>query len=238
MFKLNTQKRLISACSVFLGVELALGILVQTTGGALNTVVSFGAIVLACLFAIALYTKTKEYALTQIALACTVIADLFLVVLTSHRELAMVSFSVTQICYFLRIYLEQQSKRERIIHLSVRGTLVALALVLTVVVLKEKTDFLSLISLFYYANLLMNVIYSYLQLKKSMLFAIGLTLFALCDLFIGFSVLGELYMSMEKGTLLYWLSNPGFNIAWVFYVPSQALLSVSLAKTKLNSTQK
>ncbi len=234
----NTRKRLINACSVFLGVELALGILVQTTSGALNTVVSFGAIVLACLFAIVLYTKTKEYALTQIALACTVIADLFLVVLVSHRELAMVSFSVTQICYFLRLYFEQKNRKERYIHLIVRSATIVVALVMTVVVLKEKADFLSLISLFYYANLLINVVYSYMQIKKTMLFAIGLTLFALCDLFIGFGVLDELYMSMEKGTLLYWLSNPGFNLAWVFYVPSQALLSLSLAKTKLESIQK
>ena len=233
----NTKRRLISVCSVFLGIELALGILVQTTSGTLNTVVSFGAIVLACLFAIVLYTRTKEYALTQIALACTVIADLFLVVLVSHRELAMLSFSCTQICYFLRIYLEHKSQKERIIHLSVRGALVAIALILTAVVLKEKTDFLSLISLFYYANLLMNVIYSYMKFKRSMLFAIGLTLFALCDLFIGFGVLDELYMSAEKGTLIYWLSNPGFNIAWVFYGPSQAFLSCSRAKGKLEKIE-
>lgn len=233
----NAKRNLISVCSVFLGIELALGMLVQTTSGALNVAVSFGAIVLACLFSVVLYTKTSEYALTQIALFFTVIADLFLVVLGSHREIAMVSFSFTQICYFLRIYLAQNSKKERIVHLSVRGAFTIFALILTVVVLKEKTDFLSLVSLFYYANLLMNVIYSYMELKKSILFPIGLTLFALCDLFIGFGALDELYMSIEKGTLLYWLSNPGFNLAWLFYVPSQALLSLSLAKTKLKNLE-
>ena len=232
---INTQKRLFSLVIAFSVTELVLGILVQTTGGTLNKLVSFLVVILACLACALLFTKTKAYYFTQIALVCTVFADLFLVVLTPvQRELAMVFFSGTQICYFLRLYLEHQTKKQRIIHLVARTSAVVLSLILTALVLKEKTDFLSLISLFYYANLIINVVYSFIQVKKSLVFAIGLTLFALCDLFVGFSVLGSLYLKLEQGTLLYWFAHPGINLAWIFYVPSQALLPLSLLKTKMN----
>lgn len=236
---LNTRNRLINAAIIFSFLELALGIMVQTTSGMLNTTVSFAAIVLACAFAALMFTRTRDYVLTQLALVCTVFADLFLVVMSNpQRELAMLFFSVTQICYFLRIYFNQSERIHRKIHLILRICIIVVALTLTVIILKEKTDFLSLISLFYYANLVMNVVFAFTQIKKNIIFPIGLFLFAMCDMFIGFGVLGELYFILEKGTLLYWLANPGFNLAWVFYVPSQACLSLSLLKPKCLYLQK
>ena len=139
----------------------------------------------------------------------------------------MIFFSITQICYFIRIYLSQNDRKIRIIHLIVRILLVVIALIATIIVLKENTDLLSLISLFYYANLLVNVVFSFITNKKSLLFSIGLACFAMCDLFIGFSVLNDSYIELKEGTLLYFLANPGFNIAWIFYVPSQTLIALS-----------
>ena len=228
-------KRLLNITVVaFLGIEAVLGVLVQKTAFTLNVVVSFAVVVLACLFAILLFTKTKDYIFTQIALVCTVFADLFLVVITDqqYRALAMVFFSGTQICYALRIYFNQQNTKEKIIHLSARLSLIVISMIATVVVLKDKTDFLSLISLFYYANLLTNIVFAFVQAKKSVLFAVGLLLFALCDLFIGFPILEQSYIELQEGTFLYWIAHPGFNLAWAFYVPSQALLPLSLAKLK------
>lgn len=232
---INNKKRLLSLVAVFSAIELILAILVQITDGTLNKTVSFLVVILACAFVALFYAKTKEYYLTQIALVGTVFADFFLVVLDNGtRELAMVFFSITQICYFLRLYFGHTSKRERQIHLILRGIAIVTAMIATIIVLKEKTDFLSLISLFYYANLIINVVYAFVQVKKSLIFALGLVLFALCDLFIGFGVLGSSYLTLEQGTLWYWLAHPGFNLAWLFYVPSQALLALSLLKTKLN----
>lgn len=231
---LKTQKRLISSIAVFSAIELTLGILVQTTSSTFNTVVSFLSVVIACAFVALAFSKTTTYLFTQIALVCTVFADLFLVVLTPiNREAGMVFFALAQICYFLRIYFEQDSKKLKNAHIIARLSAIIVALSATVIVLKDKTDFLSLISLFYYANLITSIVFAFINGKKSLVFAIGLVLFAMCDALIGLSTMADLYISVAEGTLLYSIIHPSFDLAWVFYVPSQALIAISVACDKL-----
>ena len=112
-----------------------------------------------------------------------------------------------------------------------------IAIVITIIVLKEKTDALSLISLFYYANLIMNIVFAFMQTKKSTIFAIGLLLFAMCDFFIGLSVMADSYLQLSAENLLYKLNDLDFNFAWLFYVPSQACIALSLLKEKTNPTE-
>ncbi len=214
---------------IFITLELVLTVLVQLLSGRANTVVSFFAIVLACLFPILFINNSKDYKLTQIGLISTVFADLFLVVLEPMRQLpAMFFFSITQICYLLRIYFNQENKK--IEHLIIRSIVIVISIIITILVLKDKTDFLSIISIFYYANLIMNIVYSFLTSQKSILLSIGLILFACCDLLIGISVLDSSYLNIPEGTLFYFLCHPGFNLAWLFYVPSQTLISLSVIK--------
>ena len=54
----------------------------------------------------------------------------------------------------------------------------------------------------------------------------------MCDLFIGFNIMSSSYIELSPGTFLYFLAYPGFNIAWLFYVPSQALIAISNMKIK------
>lgn len=233
---LSNKKAIQISSIVFLAIELVLFVLVQTASGTANTVVSFGVVVLSCLFALLMCEKSIDYALTQGALVATVMADLFLVVLEPmNREAGMVFFSIAQICYFVKIYLCQDKKR-RTAHLFVRLGVIIVALVATVLVLGEDTDFLSLISLFYYANLITSVVFALMEKRKMLIFAIGLVLFAMCDAVIGLSTMAELYIPVSEGGLLYSIIHPGFNLAWIFYVPSQALISYSLAHKRL--TQK
>ena len=53
----------------------------------------------------------------------------------------------------------------------------------------------------------------------------------------GFSVLGE-YVSLSPDALLYRLVNPGFNLIWAFYLPSQVLLALSLLPERLKVSVK
>ena len=71
--------------------------------------------------------------------------------------------------------------------------------------------------------------------RKMLVFAIGLAFFALCDASVGLSTMAELYIKVSEGSVLYSIIHPGFNLAWVFYVPSQALIAISLATSKLNN---
>ena len=68
--------------------------------------------------------------------------------------------------------------------------------------LKEKTDFLSLISTFYYINLIINIIFAFKQKESSILFPIGLLLFACCDLQVGLIVLNSSYITIENNLIL------------------------------------
>ena len=213
--------------TLFLVIEAVLCILVQRTTGTTLVVVSYMAVVLAFVFSLIQLRRDYNYILTTAGLLMTICADLFLVVLNPQIPvLAMGFFSITQICYFIRIYRNQESIRARRIHLITRVGLVVLAMAATVLVLGEKTDALSLISLFYYGNLLINTVFAFTN-KRIRILAIGLLLFTLCDLFIGLNILCSSYIPLQEGTFLYFLANPGVNMAWIFYVPSQTLIAVS-----------
>lgn len=218
---------------IFILIELVLTVLVQLISGVSNTVVSFLAIVIAFLFPLLFIKKSYSYIYTQIGLLCTVFADLFLVVITPVYKIpAMIFFSITQICYFLKILYNQKILKIRLLHIITRSITIIIAIVITIIVLKDKTDFLSIISIFYYANLIINIIFSFMTNQKSIIFSIGLILFACCDLLIGMSVLNDSYIKIPENSLLHLLVNTGFNLAWLFYVPSQTLISISQLNDK------
>ena len=222
---LKTKKSKIISLTIFLLIQAVFLLLVVITGDG-----NFSVVVISALFVTLSFSKTKSYLFTQIALVTTVCADIFLVVIKPMIQLpAMIFFSITQISYFLRIFFETKSKLEKRIHLVLRALLSIFILVTTVVILRENTDALSLVSMFYYTNLVLNVVFAFIHFKKSPFFAIGLLLFFFCDTIIGFDIMADDYLT---GSLVEWVNNifKGANWAWIFYVPSQALLGASLLK--------
>lgn len=226
------NKRILIICSVlFLLVEAALGIIIQIAPTPNNF--QYLSVALACVFCFLFIEKTSSYLFTQIALLFTVGADFFLVFLNGSNRLAgMLFFAGTQIAYFLRIFFEETNLKVRKIHLILRIFAAIAILVATTIVLGEKTDALSLVSMFYYTNLILNIAFAFIHVKNDYLFVIGLILFAVCDTFIGLSNIGP-YITISEGSLIYKLLNLEIDIAWIFYVPSQALLSISLLTRKL-----
>ncbi len=227
------SKKIICFLSVaFIAVELCFSIAIHLVDGRQNDFVSVGAIVIACLFAALFFAKDADYLLVQLGLFCTVMADVFLLIAQPREQLwAMLFFSITQMCYFLRLYL--RDKKYRAAHLSVRIVITFTALVITCLVLGERTDLLSLVSLFYFANLGINMVWAIIEFKTSRLFGPGLVLFLLCDICVGLSVMSADYIPVAEESILYFLINPGFNLAWVFYIPAQVLIVLSLAESRL-----
>ena len=229
---LNKKAFLLPLVTVFLVCELILGILVQKSKGSLVVISSYACVVLACLFVSLFFEKSYDYCFTQAGLIFTVAADLFLVVIEPMQQLpAMIFFSFTQIFYFLRLYFMQGVSQRRI-HLIVRIAASLVAILATIVVLKEKTDALSIVSLFYYANLAINIMFAFVSFKKVPLFAIGLFLFLLCDTVIGLNVMKNAYLPINEGSLIHKILSLNVNLAWIFYVPSQALIAISLVNWK------
>lgn len=221
----------VTAC--FVALELILAICLQTVGGREADLCRYAVVVLACLFCFLFLEKTPSYFLTQLALICTVGADYFLVASVQTRQLpAMLFFSVTQLAYFARLYLEDPSQKRRMVHLIVRVALSVTVLILTLAVLGKNADAVALVSMFYYANLILNLIFAFLHFKTQYLMAIGFLLFLLCDTVIGFSFLGD-YLALSPDSWVNSIFSAEFDLAWAFYAPSQVLLALSLLPKRL-----
>jgi hypothetical protein len=92
-------------------------------------------------------------------------------------------------------------------------------------------DLLLFISIFYFICILSNVITaSYLafrdiKTKATMLYAIGMILFLLCDINVGlFNLSGFISMPRELYSVIYSLSSI---LMWAFYAPAQVLIVLS-----------
>jgi len=214
----KTETVLVTA---FLAAQSVLYTLILTAGGAVLRWSEFGAIVLCAAFALA-HSKTGNKWII-FGLLCTLGADFFLVACQPQQQLwGMVFFLGTQICYAVSLWLRRKNKGL----LYVRLGLVLMAEIMTVLVLGNKTDALALISLAYYAMLVMNIIVAFPQGDISKNFPIALVLFLLCDTVIGLQVAAGGYLPIGEDSWLYNLLFSDFNLAWLFYLPSQVLVAL------------
>ena len=212
---------------LFLLIECGLWIAIQHIGGRLNAILSFGSILLALVMVTLRYAKTAEWRLTALALALTVCADFCLVLCQPMQQLGgMLFFVCVQACYFCRIHMLLEGKT-RLASLLSHIVLSLLGILLPILVLGKGADLVAIAAIVYILNLLANIVFAYLAGDKtSRLLPIGLTLFILCDIFVGFAMM-EGYLPIPEGSSLHFLAYPPFNAAWLFYVPAQALLAIS-----------
>ena len=229
----NSKKIIYIAIStVFLLCETVLGIFMHTASGRWINASQFLAVILACLVCIVFIKRTKDYLFTQIALIFTVFADYFLVWVSPQlKTWGMVFFLFAQTSYAIKLYVCEENQRLKSAHIISRVILTSLILVVTGIVLGKNTDILSLVSMAYYSNLVLNLVFAFCRFKKHYLLAIGFVFFLLCDTMIGLSMF-ESYFALENTSLLYKILYPGINLAWVFYLPSQMLLAISLLPQK------
>lgn len=228
------KKRYIILILIFLLVEFILGYFAQTS--IYKDYVRFTIVSLGFVFCFLFIKKDWIYITTQLALLFTLIADYFLVILDDYYLIAMLAFLPVQLLYSIRIFLETNNKKINIIHFCIRIIFNLIAMVLPFIILKENVDGLSVVSVVYFCNLILNAIFASINYKKydfSFIFAIGLILFVFCDIFVGIMNLND-YFDIEKGSFVYNVIYSDINFSWVFYTPSQALLAISLIGYKLN----
>lgn len=182
------------------------------------------------------FVKREKYGVIYVlGLLFTVISDIFLVLRFSKtgayfdQAVAMTTFSIAQLCYGAFLLLIKEDKKTKVIHLSIRLVLSLVAVGATLIVLKANANYLAVVSLFYFANLITNAILSFTEFKKHTLFAIGLVAFIFCDIFIGLNIAEGAFLTFPETSFLYKLAHPNFNYAWLFYVISQTLISLNLA---------
>jgi len=227
-----TRKRIVSLLAVFLIIaEAALLVLIQLTDGSVYEWLAFSSVGIALGFALITMLLGTGGVLLRLGLFLTLVADYFLILAEPvNEEVGVAVFSLVQLTYFAALMLKQNSTKERVVHISARLALIALMLLVLIIVLGARVDLLSILSAFYYANLLINIVFSFIRMPYGLLFSIGLVLLALCDLFLGLGYLGSAYLGSAEGSFLWWISHSSLNIPWLFYVPSCALISLSTVR--------
>ncbi len=215
---------------IFILAECTLGVLMHTVHGGFSPF-AYSSVVLAFLFNLLLFKRDLRFLFTATALMFTLVSDYFLVIRGDMYEVAMMFFTVVQLSYAARVHIELSAATRRA-HIIVRAAVSILALVIPSMVLGDGADLLSVISVFYFSQLIVSCVFAFVNLRRGgVILPVGLALFLMCDIFVGFGNLA-MYLPIEPGTLVAWLAYPPINMAWVFYLPSQTLLGMSLIKDK------
>ncbi len=170
----------------------------------------YGALLLCFLFVLFANTKwDKQHILISIAFLFTAIADFFLLFMNSYADIGIACFIVVQATY-LAIIHENTETRIKKKSLSLRVIVMVAA-----VALLYFTNNISLLNVFavvYFINLVINCLDAWLY-SRNLGFAIGLSLFVLCDICVA---------------LFYLTDNSLAALGmWFFYLPSQVLISIS-----------
>lgn len=202
---------------------------------------SFASLILELLFAekskgalLGKIFNLKDGNALRIAMLFTLAADYFLVAIPETNKMnGMICFMGTQAFIFLHIFLRDENRKRKIVHLSVRLVLSAALAVATLVVLGEGADALAIISVIYYANLLTSMIFSPSDKNGGKLLCLGLIFFALCDINVGLWVLNDMYSGgFPVDSFLYKLLFSGIDLVWLFYIPSQTMIPLCLLSKK------
>ena len=174
--------------------------------------------------------------LLRIAMIFTLIADYFMVALEEADNLTGVTvFLGTQLFIFLHIMVNDTDRKSRVANIVIRVFLMAVIALAVPLVLGEDGDLLSLLSVIYFANLCVNTIFAHRIGRGGMLLTVGLFLFALCDINVGLSGLNSIYTGgLPEGSLLYKLANAEVDLIWLFYIPSQTLIPMTLLYKQKN----
>lgn len=212
---------------IFLAAAFILYVMILTTHGQLHVWSCFISIVLCFLFALAHIRAGNRFIIA--ALGFTVCADFFLVVCSPIQQLyGMICFLCAQSLYAFWLHRTYRGKWA----VYLRFGLTAIAAAVTFLVLGKKTDPLAVISVCYYANLILNILLSCLHFTRIPMAAVGFILFFLCDTVVGLNAAGAGYLPISENSALHQILNPGFNLAWLFYLPSQVLLALSSANPR------
>ncbi len=206
----------------FLFAEGILYYLILTTQGSTLVASNFCSILLCFLFVLAMGGTP----LLILGMAGTVAADYFLVICNPMEQLwGMVCFLIVQALYAIFLHRQGYGRGWLAARLGVCTLIAGIALV----VLGKNADALAIVSVLYYANIVINAVMAFGRFSKFPKLAIGFILFILCDTVIGLQVASRGYLPIVKGSLLHRIIFMDFNLPWFFYLPSQVLIALTAA---------
>lgn len=168
--------------------------------------------VLFCLFASLSGIAEKDGKYVAFALALTVCADLFLLVLDSFYVTGVAFFCPVQIIYALRLRRMRAGKTLFALRLLLLAAMLA-------IVCAMQPSALNILVAFYFSQLICNAVEA--QSAKNRLFSVGLLLFVCCDICVGLcNITFPFPVSDAVASIIQILM-------WAFYLPSQVLIVLS-----------
>lgn len=159
-----------------------------------------------------------------IAFLFTILADTNLLILDNNYELGILAFIIVQFAYFWYILKNMYTKDNYSYLIAIRLITIVIGVIASLIVQTDKL--LVCLVIIYISNLVINLIISIIPRKRNLLFSLGLFLFLLCDICVGCYNIGDI-IDISNTSLFYKIANLPFNIAWLFYHPSQVLLAIS-----------
>ena len=210
---------------LFVICEIFLFPLIQLTPVDVSAFSSFLSIVLVALFALLVPRCKGSENFVRLGLLFTLVADYFLVICDDAQLQGVLAFIIVQAAYFLYLLVREERGAVRSANAITRVVLSILLVIAAFALLGEDTDALAIASVIYYANLVVNIVFAFMRGREERIFAIGLLLFAMCDLCIGLEVLSSSYLGSDVFDFVY---GDYLNLPWVFYQPSQVLIALSL----------
>ncbi|MGB8452582.1 MAG: lysoplasmalogenase family protein [Anaerocolumna sp.] len=223
---------------------------IDITGNGSYTIsnyLKFSGIILCLLFTL-LFPYRREgridVSIVRLALFFTVISDLFILML-DYYMIGLITFCVVQSLYLIRLSIWNQMNLtglNRIIIIRfIRNLIVSFLIIIILIMLKIEMEGLILISIFYFVSIVFNVSDSIVIACKSkitnqILYAQGMVLFLLCDINVGLfnlsdfqSINSHWFMSLYKFSTI---------AMWMFYLPAQVAISLSVQSPAKSSNKK
>ena len=212
----------------FILIEVALFPLIQLLPSDGSAFFAYISIVCVALFALLTVRGERNGHLIRIGIFFTLLADYCLVLADDAYLEGVLFFICVQVAYFAYLYVVEERARVRFYNLTSRVALSVVLVLVTFLVLGSDTDALAIVSVIYYGNLLANVVFAFLRFREERTLAIGLLLFAMCDLCIGLDMLLGTYLDLDVAGSIFYSAH--HNLPWVFYQPSQVMIGLRLSE--------
>lgn len=208
----------------FLIAQLYIFIMLISFNSLVNTnALKITSTVLCVIISCFMHCKTKDYLIMISAISLTLISDIFLIFFDNFHYIGLFILNIIQILYFLRTYIDSDSKKYNII---TRIVCLPIVLIISFIVLKERMDINSILWIIYTVNLFINILFTIKEIGINNFFPVGL-MFLL--------VHGVLFMflSLENYTVvnvpfINSLIELPFDIKTLFYIPAQIILTCSI----------
>lgn len=186
-----------------------------------STLVKYFGVVACFLFAILCVNSGRDGVFVCVALVFTLVADWFLLVINERFIFGVGAFLVVQSIYFLRLTKDGVKPLRSAL---TRGFIIIVVII--VLSLLKLLNLLTALVAIYFVSLVSNTVDAYTlfgERTENKLFAIGMSLFVLCDLSVGFNNLSSY---IDVSSISGFIRIASFAM-WVFYLPSQVLIALS-----------